>query len=239
MSTLTDKVALVTGASSVVGKIVAHAYARSGAKVVVADSDESAGMDVCESLLYEGAQAIFVPVDAFDPGHHKYVIEETLEAFGALHVVCNNAGVSAPLRDLVAFPIEGLESVTSVDLSDVFYGLHFQIPALLESGGGSIVNVSSVFLRSAVSGDQNVQQPISCEYAIQHINIHALHDRERFTGSAYDAGVIKEDETVEGVAQLQPMRRLKRASDAAALVMWLSSPQKRLSSGAYYAVEGD
>jgi NAD(P)-dependent dehydrogenase (short-subunit alcohol dehydrogenase family) len=228
MRKLSGKVALVTGAGSGVGYAVAHSYANHGAQVVVADKDEERGLAVCESLLYAGAEAIFVPVDVLDLSQHYVLVEEAFRAFGALHIACNNAGISAPLSSFVEYPIDGLEHVTSINLSDVFYGLHYQIPALLQSGGGSIVNVSSVFTRTG-----NVHTgALSHEYAIQHVRIHANESHGGHTVDAHDSG-----EYVDGVAHLNPMRRLQDKAEVAELVLWLSTPERLFGSGAYYVVK--
>jgi NAD(P)-dependent dehydrogenase (short-subunit alcohol dehydrogenase family) len=139
-----DRVAFVTGAGSGIGAAVAIRLASEGARVAVADIDDL-GADRTVHLIREtGGHAEAVAVDVSDPISVEAAVAKTVASFGALHLAVNNAGVTGAAALTAEYDLLDWRRMIDVNLSGVFYCLHYEIPALLATGGGSIVNISSV-----------------------------------------------------------------------------------------------
>src|SRR5690606_11277130 len=144
MSKLQNKVAYITGAGSGIGKEIALLYAEEGAKVVVSDINEEAGNTVVTEITKKGSEAVFIKTNTANQAEVESLVKQTVDQFGELHIACNNAGIGGPLAPLTEYPPDGWDRVISINLSGVFYGMRYQIPALINSGGGCIVNMASV-----------------------------------------------------------------------------------------------
>lgn len=144
MHGLEGKVAIVTGGGSGIGQSTALAYAREGVKVVVSDVDEQGGNETVRLIEAQGGEARFVRADVSKPAEVEQLVRATVEAFGALHFACNNAGIGGPAAPTGEYPIDGWEQVIAINLSGVFYCMRYQIPEMLKAGGGVIVNMASI-----------------------------------------------------------------------------------------------
>jgi NAD(P)-dependent dehydrogenase (short-subunit alcohol dehydrogenase family) len=139
---LEGKVALITGASSGLGRIGAERFAAEGASIVIADLAD--GDEVVESIASSGGDATYVSCDVTDPSSVEAAVAHAVETFGGLHVIYNNAGVMlSDDDDPVSTPLETYERTMDINVKGVLLGCKYAIPAMLESGGGSIVNVAS------------------------------------------------------------------------------------------------
>ncbi|HEX4864073.1 MAG TPA: SDR family NAD(P)-dependent oxidoreductase [Acidimicrobiales bacterium] len=144
MEELTGKVAVVTGAASGIGRGLAERFAAEGMTVVLADVEEAA-LDVAVKELSErGARARGIPTDVSDESSVAYLAQEALEGFGAVHVVCNNAGVSGFMGAAWDMPVRAWEWVLGVNLWGVIHGIRSFLPILLDQNEGHIVNTASV-----------------------------------------------------------------------------------------------
>src|SRR5690606_10457827 len=139
MGLLEGKVALVTGGGSGIGRALSEAYAREGAKVVVADLSEAHGAETVAAIEKSGGQAAFIRTDVSRPQDNEAMVALAVERFGGLHVACNNAGIGGDAAPVADYTIEGWEKVIGINLNAVFYGMKYEIPAMLQSGGGAIV----------------------------------------------------------------------------------------------------
>ena len=145
---LEGKAAVVTGGNGGIGEVVAHRFAQEGAKVAILARREAEGQSVQQSICAEGGEAIFIQCDITDPPAVERAIAGTVEAFGGLDLLCNNAGVA----NLSMFPDESLEDwqqVLKVNLTGTFLVSQAAWPHLIASGGGAVVNISSM---AAVNG---------------------------------------------------------------------------------------
>ncbi len=246
MKTLENKVAIVTGAGSGIGKAVALLYANENAKVVVADIDETGGNETVSQIKAQGGDAIFIKADTSKPDDHKSLVEQTVKKYGGLHIACNNAGIGGDLAPSGEYPIDGWDKIISINLSGVFYGLRYQIPAMLSSGvGGSIVNMASILgivgsknscgYVAAKHGVLGLTKTAALEYADKHIRINSV-------GPGYINTPLLtntlDEATLKSLAGLHPIGRLGTAEEVAELVLWLSSSKSSFVTGSYYTIDG-
>jgi len=243
---LKHRTAIVTGASSGIGRAVALAYAREGANVIVSDLAEEGGQETLRLIERQtpGAAAVFVRADAASPDDHEMLVRAARERFGGLHVACNNAGIGGELNFVAALSVEGWRRVIDVNLSGVYYAMRAQIPAMIEAGGGSIVNMASILGQvgtpgaagyvAAKHGVVGLTQTAALEYATGGVRVNAV-------GPAYiDTPLVANlpQKTRDGLVALHPIGRLGRPEEVAELAVWLSGAGASFVTGAYYAVDG-
>ncbi|HJR65872.1 MAG TPA: glucose 1-dehydrogenase [Gemmatimonadaceae bacterium] len=243
---LNDKAAIVTGAGSGIGRAVAIAYAREGARVVISDLAEASGEETVRLLQQQspGADAVFIKADASKPEDHEMLARAAVDRFGALHIACNNAGIGGEINLVAEMTPAGWGKVIDVNLSGVFYALRAQIPRMLQSGGGAIVNMASILGQVGTKGSAayvaakhgvlGLTQTAALEYAPQGIRVNAV-------GPGYiDTPLLEAipPKTRAALVELHPIGRLGRAEEVADLVVWLSSDQASFVTGAYYPVDG-
>src|SRR5690606_35874835 len=141
---LQGKTALVTGAGSGIGAAVARQLAHAGASVVVADVQQDAASAVAAEITGAGGQARAIAGDVANPEASRAAVMLAQEAFGALHLAVNNAGIGGDQAPVADYGIEQWDKVIAINLSGVFYGMKYQIPAMIQAGGGAIVNMASI-----------------------------------------------------------------------------------------------
>ena len=141
MQELEGKVALVTGGGSGIGEAACLLLAERGAKVVVADIDLSKAQAVAARI---GANAVAVQGDTSKAADCEAMVAKAMDAFGALHIGVNNAGIGGPQALTGDYPLDGWRTVMGINLDGVFFSSRAEIPAMLKSGGGSIVNIASI-----------------------------------------------------------------------------------------------
>jgi len=245
MKSLENKVAVVTGAGSGIGKAIALTFAAEGAKVVVSDINEAHGNDVVAQIKKNGGDAFFIKADTAKATDNDELVKQTVAHYGALHVSVNNAGIGGAAAVTGEYPIESWEKVIGINLSGVFYGLRYQIPAILTSGGGSIINMASILGQvgtrfspayvAAKHGVVGLTKTAALEYADQKIRINAV-------GPGYIKTPLLEEnlsaEQMAGLVKLHPIGRLGEAQEIAELVLWLASDKASFVTGAYYAADG-
>ncbi|MBP2302100.1 SDR family NAD(P)-dependent oxidoreductase [Azospirillum picis] len=144
MGRLQDKVAIVTGGNSGIGRAAALLFAREGASVAVAARREAEGRAVADRIVREGSKAIFVRTDVAVADDHRKLVDATVAAFGRLDLAFNNAGMAQSGTAIADLGEDEWNRVIAVNLTGVFLAMKHQIPAMLEAGGGAIVNTSSV-----------------------------------------------------------------------------------------------
>lgn len=240
------KVALVTGASSGIGKAAALQYAREGASVVISDIKEEKGNEVVSEIQQHGGDAIFVKADVSKPEECENLVKRTAEKYGRLDIAFNNAGIGGEANPVGDMSIEGWNKVISVNLSSVFYCMHYQIKQMLQNGGGAIVNNSSIlgqvgFANSAAyvaakHGVVGLTKNGALEYSSQGIRVNAVGPAFIKTPLLTDAGMT--EDMLQMLAGLHPIGRLGESEEVAELVVWLSSAKASFVTGAYYAVDG-
>jgi len=242
---LTNKIALVTGAGSGIGEAVSLLLARNGARVLLTDVDIEGANSVLARIEKEGGMARVVKCDVSHAKDVEHAVAVAVDTWGQLDIAVNNAGISGEQQPLGSYSLESWDKVIAVNLSGVFYGLRYQIPAMLKSGGGSIVNMASIlgaagFASSgayvaAKHGVVGLTKNAALEYATQGIRVNAV-------GPGFIKTPLLDDnlgsDELEQIASLHPMQRLGAAEEVAELVLWLASDRASFATGAYYPVDG-
>lgn len=239
-----QKVALITGGASGIGQACAATLAKRGARVVVADYNIQLGEAVAEGLRQRGAEALFVHVDVSDPESVERMVAQAVAAYGRLDIAVNNAGIGGEANPTGAYSVAGWRRVIDVNLNGVFYCMRYEIPAMLESGGGAIVNVSSILgavgtagapaYVAAKHGVVGLTKAAALEYAQQGIRVNSV-------GPAYiDTPLLAhmDHETRERVTRLHPVGRMGTAQEVAELVAFLASDEASFITGSYHLIDG-
>ena len=242
---LNNKVAIVTGAGSGIGRAIAVKLAAEGARVVVSDVDNAGGRETTAEIASTGGDGYYVHADVSRAGDSEMLVGEATSRFGGLHIAVNNAGVGGPSAPTGEYPVDGWDRVIAINLSGVFYGMRYQIPALKSSGGGSIVNITSILGQvafrnapayvSAKHGVVGLTQNAAVEYAQQGIRVNSVGPG--FIRTPLLDRNMDEDQ-LRGIASLHPMNRLGESNEVAEMVLWLCSDRASFVTGAYFAVDG-
>jgi NAD(P)-dependent dehydrogenase (short-subunit alcohol dehydrogenase family) len=243
---LQDRVALVTGAGSGIGRAVCESYAREGARVVAADLNEAAGRETADTLTSAGAGCHFVQADVSDPAACEAIVSAALEQYGRLDVACNNAGINRGFEPAANYALDDWHEVIQVNLSAVFYCIRAQVPAMLESGGGSIVNIASILGAVGLGGVPayvaskhgvvGLTKSVSLDYAAQGIRVNAVGPG--FIETPLIERRTDDPEKREELERRHPIGRIGQASEVAELVTWLSSERASFVTGSFYPVDG-
>lgn len=245
MKTLENKVAIITGAASGIGKAAAMLFAKEGAKVVVSDIQEELGKSVVNEIKASGGNAFFFNADTSKPNDNQALVKAAVEHYGKLDIAVNNAGIGGPLGMTADYPIDGWQKVIDVNLSGVFYGMHFQIPALEKNGGGVIVNIASILgmagtrfspaYVAAKHGVVGLTKASALEYAPKNIRVNSIGPGYILTPLLTNA---LDDDMLKQVEALHPIGRLGTSEEVAELILWLASPKSSFVTGSYYPVDG-
>lgn len=239
-----NKSIIITGAASGIGKATAELFANQGASVVISDIQEKEGKATTESIVSNGGKATFFKADVAKPEDMEALVNYTLETYGRVDIAVNNAGIGGEINPVADLSIEGWQKVIAINLNSLFYGMKYQIQAMLENGGGSIVNVSSILgsvgfagsagYASAKHGIIGLTQTAALEYSAQNIRINAVGPGfiETPLLDALDAEMKKQ------LVALHPIGRLGKSEEVAELILWLSSDKASFVTGSYYPVDG-
>jgi NAD(P)-dependent dehydrogenase (short-subunit alcohol dehydrogenase family) len=239
------RVAIVTGGGSGLGEACALTFARGGARVVVADYDPEGGKRVTDAITADGGEATFVEVDVSKAEQNETMVKSAVDTYGGLHIAVNNAGIGGAQAPSGEYPIDSWRQVIDVNLNGVFYGMRYEIPAMLDSGGGSIVNIASIlgsvgFATSsayvaAKHGVVGLTKTAAIEYSAQGVRVNSVGPG--FIDTPLLAANLDE-ETQKAIAAMHPIGRLGKPQEVADLVAFLASDEAAFCSGGYYLVDG-
>jgi NAD(P)-dependent dehydrogenase (short-subunit alcohol dehydrogenase family) len=248
MGRLEGKVALITGAASGMGKVAATLFASEGASVVVADVTDDAGQATAEEISSSGGRAAYVHADVSSASDAQAMIRFAVDRLGGLHVLYNNAGIfPADDGSVVETPETTWDRVMDINLKGVFLGCKYGIPAMLESGGGSIINVASfVALMGAATpqiaytaskgGVLSMTREIAVEFARRNIRANALCPGPIETPLL--AELMSDPARRERRLVHIPIGRLGQAHEVVSAALFLASDESSLITGATFVVDG-
>jgi NAD(P)-dependent dehydrogenase (short-subunit alcohol dehydrogenase family) len=238
------KVALIAGASRGIGAVTARAFADAGAAVVVAARDASAIEAVVKGVIAAGGRALAVPTDVGDAASVENLVRRTLDTFGRLDAAFNNATDGPPPAPLAEIDPAAFDRGIRTNVRGTFLGMKYEIPAMLRSGGGAIVNMASLAglqgvagLAAYVAGKAGIialTKVAALDYADQGIRVNVVAPGPILTHHLERAG----EEAQRQAAQSTPMRRIGRADEVAATVLWLCSDQASFITGATVPIDG-
>jgi len=246
---LKDKVAIVTGGAAGLGRAVAVAFAREGARLVIADIDARNGEAALQEARRHRTDAAFLRTDIANEQDVRQLVRATLDAQGRIDVLYNNAAILFHDRDARAheLSLEVWDKVMGVNLRGFFLCSKHVIPAMLEQGGGSIIHVGSPtgFLGCAPTltaystskgGILGLTRVMAASYARDHIRVNSIIPGTMDT--PMNASILADGETRERLREAVPMGRLGTAEDIAGLAVFLASDESAYCTGGLYACDG-
>lgn len=244
MSIFKDKVVIVTGAGSGIGKATALAFALEEAKVVVSDVDERNGLATVEEIKKQKGEAFAVRCDVSSENEVKNLVEKTIEKYGRLDFAYNNAGIEGIPSSTVECSAENWDKTINTNLKGVWLCMKYEIPAMLKNGKGSIVNCSSIAGKigfetipayvASKHGVIGLTETASLEFAQKNIRVNAVCPGVIHTPmlDRFDQG------NEQAMADQVPMKRVGKPEEIADTVLWLCSDKASYVTGQSIVVDG-
>jgi NAD(P)-dependent dehydrogenase (short-subunit alcohol dehydrogenase family) len=243
---LENKVAVITGGSSGIGKATALAFARENAKVVVSDISVEAAEETVRMIEALGSEATFVKADVAKESEIKALIQATVEAYGSLDCAVNNAGIEGDVIPIAESPLEDWERVIRINLTGVWLSMKYEIQQMLRQGGGAIVNMASMegliafpgispYVASK-HGVNGITKTAALEYSQAKIRVNSV------CPGVIDTGMIDRLEKpvpeIETLVAMSPAGRKGRPEEIAEAVIWLCSDAASFVNGHTMMVDG-
>ena len=244
---IADKVALVTGAASGIGRATALAFAQARAKVVVADVEGEGGAETVRHIRDNGGDAIYAQADVSEAGDVANLVGQALSAYGRVDLAHNNAGIDPPNASLIEINERDWDRVIDINLKGVWLCMKHQIPAMLEQGGGSIVNTASTVgilaqadMAAYVASKHGViglTRAAAVEYVGANIRVNAVCPAVAAT-PMFDRFAERDAAAAATLADSLPMKRLLEPHEVAAAVLWLGSESASYLNGHALVLDG-
>ncbi|WP_353635494.1 glucose 1-dehydrogenase (plasmid) [Halobacterium sp. NMX12-1] len=240
------KTAIVTGASSGIGRATAKRLAADGANVVVADIDENGGQETVQQIESKGGEAIFVEVDVTDEWDVEAMVETARETYGGLDIAHNNAGIEGTNDPLTEQSLEEWQQVLDINLTGVWLAMKHELPVLTEGDGGAIVNTSSIAglaadgsapYTASKHGVVGLTKAAAVRYADEGVRVNAVCPGVVRTPMV-ERSLEEHPDAVEAMTDDQPLGRMAEPEEIAETVAWLASDESSFVNGHALPVEG-
>jgi NAD(P)-dependent dehydrogenase (short-subunit alcohol dehydrogenase family) len=246
MNGIDGTTAIVTGASSGIGRAAALRFAAEGASVVAADVDVEGGEETVAMIEEAGGEATFVETDVSDWAEVQAMVETAVDTYGGLDFAFNNAGIEGANHSLSDQPMDNWDRVIDINLKGVFHAMKAEIPALLEHGGGSIVNTSSIAGKvgfpeispyvATKHGVIGLTKTAALEYSGEGIRVNAI------CPGVIDTPMVERasgnNEAVEGAIAATPLGRLGEPAEIGDAAVWLCSDDASFVTGETMVIDG-
>jgi NAD(P)-dependent dehydrogenase (short-subunit alcohol dehydrogenase family) len=242
-----DKAALVTGGASGIGRAAALSFAHGGARVVVADVNQVGGEETVRLVKTEGGEAVFVKADVRAAVDVEAMVAATLQTFGRLDIAFNNAGVLGSGAAMIDFTEDDWDDVMGINLKGVWLCMKHEIPAMIQAGGGAIVNTSSIAglvgsqhspaYAASKHGVVGLTKTAALQYAPQGIRVNCVCPAAVYS-PMLETLVTRNPQVGERLLASQPNGRFASPEEVAAVVTWLCSDAASFVTGAALPVDG-
>ncbi len=246
---LEGKVALITGGASGQGRIAATMFAQEGAKIALSDMQEEGGMQTQHMVTENGGEALFVPADVSSEASAKNMVEAALQRYGRLDILYNNAGIVGKGRDtdVANLEFDAWNQIIQVNLSGIFLGSKYAVPALIEAGGGSIINTASVagMIGSPNSGHAYaaskggviaLTRAMAVKYAPNNIRVNAICPGTIYTPMTDH--LLDDQASLQVIEAQHPLGYLGKAEDIVYMALYLASDESSWVTGGVFPVDG-
>ncbi|WP_028268173.1 SDR family NAD(P)-dependent oxidoreductase [Arthrobacter sp. MA-N2] len=243
---LLGKTCIVTGAASGIGRASAIALAAEGASVAVSDVDGAGGQETAGMITEQGGDAIFIKCDVAIEEQARHLVHETVEHFGKLNVLFNNAGINPMEGNVVDMPLKEWRRVFAVNVDGIFYCSRYAIPEMRRAGGGRIINTASpssfigwqdnagyIASKGAV---MSLTRAMAMDHAKDNITVNALVPGLIMTGIGRDFLAAQADP--KAAAEGNPLGRAGEPKEVAPLVVYLAQDESGFSTGAPFFIDG-
>jgi NAD(P)-dependent dehydrogenase (short-subunit alcohol dehydrogenase family) len=247
MADFDGKVALVTGGGVGIGRATALAFAREGAQVVIGNRNVESGDEVVKAIQAAGGEASFLRTDVESDDDIKALVDHAVSTYGRLDVAFNNAGIEGLVAPLVDQTDDNFHSVMNINVRGVWLSMKYQIPEMLKTGGGAIVNNSSVagligfggigIYSASKHAVMGLTKVAALEYSAQGVRVNAVNPGVIDT-SMVDRLAVSLQTEKESLSSLHPIGRIGKPDEVANAVLWLCSEKASFVTGTAMPVDG-